>query len=327
MLQNGTAGDSAVQQCLRRGHLAPGAGHVERRADLALQPLHRDADRLFIIGDRRAIDRQLPVEPAQRDVVVRQFGLQAQAAGCQRRGARLGEALLGARAVADLAPEIGLPRRPRQNLVAGLPNGLVGVRGAEQPLLGLLVVGQQSVRGHLREQAGPRLGGHVAGLRVFFGHRGEIGVLRGQLLLELVEPGIIEPLPPRAARQCVERMGDLEGWGTLIARRQDVLRRPIRRRQVAAAESGKSRQHRARHFQRRSGGGDAPQAPPMVGPGHREGPTFVFGPSGGSVSLSTSVVSDAAAVTGPGCTCRDADPPGAIRPAGGRANGGTRGWP
>ena len=208
----------------------------------------------FIIGDRRAIDRQLPVEPAQRDVVVRQFGLQAQAGGCQRRGARLGEALLGARAVADLAPEIGLPRRPRQNLVAGLPNGLVGVRGAEQPLLGLLVVGQQSVGGHLREQAGPRLGGHVAGLRVCFGHRGEIGVLRGQLLLELVEPGIIEPLPPRAARQCVERMGDFERRGPLIARRQDVLRRPIRRGKVAAAKGGKSRQERTRQFQRRSGG-------------------------------------------------------------------------
>ena len=47
MLDNGTAGDSAAQQCLRRGHLAPGAGHVERRADAALQPLHRDLDRLF----------------------------------------------------------------------------------------------------------------------------------------------------------------------------------------------------------------------------------------------------------------------------------------
>ena len=211
MLHNGTVADSAVQQRLCRIQLAPGARHIERRADPALQPLHGDADRLLVIRDRCAVDRQLPVEPAQRDVVVRQFGLQAQAAGCQRRGARLGEALLGARAVADLAPEIGLPRRPRQNLVAGLPNGLVGCLGAEQPLLGLLVVGHQSAGDYLREQSGPRLGRHVAGLRVFFGHRGEIGVLRGQLLLELVERWVAEPLPPWAARQCVERMGDLEG--------------------------------------------------------------------------------------------------------------------
>ena len=47
MLENGTVGESAAQQCLRRGHLAPGAGHVERRADVALQPLQRDLDRLL----------------------------------------------------------------------------------------------------------------------------------------------------------------------------------------------------------------------------------------------------------------------------------------
>ena len=120
MLENGTVADSAVQQCLGRIQLAPGARHIERRADPALQPLHRDPDRLLVIGDRCAIDRQLPVEPAQRDIVVRQFGLQAQPSGCQRRGARLGEALLNTRAVANLASEIGLPDAPARNLVTGL---------------------------------------------------------------------------------------------------------------------------------------------------------------------------------------------------------------
>src|SRR5271163_3289034 len=122
--------------------------------------------------------------------------------------------------------------------------GRRAVWSQEQPLPGLLVVGQKSAGGYLREQAGPRLGGKIAGLRVFFRHRGEIGVLRGQLLLELVEQGVVEPLPPRAARQRVEGMGDLEGGGTLIVRRQDVLRRPIRRREVAAADAGQRREDR-----------------------------------------------------------------------------------
>jgi hypothetical protein len=64
MLENGTVADSAVQQRLGRGQLAPGPGHVERRGDAALQPLHCDPDRLLIVRDRCAIDRQLPVEPA-----------------------------------------------------------------------------------------------------------------------------------------------------------------------------------------------------------------------------------------------------------------------
>jgi len=76
-----------------------------------------------------------------------------------------------------------------------------------------------------------------AGLDVLFVHRGQVRVLRHELLFELVEKRVAEELPPRPARQLVARIGERERALTAPIVRQDVVRRVIGRRQVAAREA------------------------------------------------------------------------------------------
>ena len=87
------------------------AGDVERRRDLADELGVDEVQRLLVEIDRLLIDRILRVEAAQREIVRRDFRLQAEAREPIVGGALFGAVDLNARRIAERRPEIGLPGR------------------------------------------------------------------------------------------------------------------------------------------------------------------------------------------------------------------------
>ena len=117
MLKDGAIRLILGLQSLSRRELVLRACQVEAGGDVALQAHPGDCHSLPVIGDRLVVDRVLRIQPAQREIVTRQFRLQAEPGRGNFRSCALREVLLSLCPVADLIPQVWFPRRRRLDLI------------------------------------------------------------------------------------------------------------------------------------------------------------------------------------------------------------------
>ncbi len=172
---------------------------VDRRGDIRREPILSELQGRAIDGDRIGKQLGLVVEPAQIDVVARQFRVQLEPGVSQRIGAGLGVGVRRVDEVAHPPPDVDLVRCLGGERVVSVIGRLVGgAKGA----IGRLLVGQK-VRNAV--DLGIRVAQRGVGARdgsVIGGDRGgEIGVGRVDLCLKIVERSIVEAEPPLPVRR------------------------------------------------------------------------------------------------------------------------------
>ena len=243
MLQLRTAAVERQRLRLGRRHLGAHPRHVELGDVAGVEAPLDQAQRVAVGRDGVAHQRAFLVEGAQRQVGLRHVGLHQQAGALQQRlaGPRVqcgGTAGAGQAAEqVDLVAEVGAGADQRAGARAGAGLGAARDAGTDTDLRGAVGVGGTHQRARLRQ---PRRGGLDAVV-------GLAGALH-----QLVERGIGEGLPPRAARLCVGRGGGgpaavalLEGHG------RDRQRRGIDGGRGGAAGQHQGCEQRGQHGPRK----------------------------------------------------------------------------